>query len=71
MQTVTKGLTFLACGPNAGPAKVEKARAQGVYIVLDQHLQALLLTGELIDELPNDDTGQFIGGDVGQQLNGD
>lgn len=54
VQTVTKGLTFLACGPNAGPAKIEKARAQGVYIVSDQHLNALLQTGELLDELPDD-----------------
>ena len=53
VSTVTKSLTFLACGPNAGPAKIEKARAQGVYIVADQHLQALLLTGELLDELPD------------------
>ena len=69
--TVTKGLTFLACGPNAGPAKVEKSRAQGVYIVADQHLQALLLTGELLDELPTDDTGASIGGDVSHPVNGD
>jgi NAD-dependent DNA ligase len=52
VSTVTKGLTFLACGPNAGPAKIEKARTQGVYIVSDQHLQSLLQTGELLDELP-------------------
>ena len=69
--TVTKGLTFLACGPNAGPAKVEKSRAQGVYIVADQHLQALLLTGELLDELPTDDTGASSGGDVSHPVNAD
>lgn len=55
VKTVTKSLTFLACGPNAGPAKIEKARAQGVYIVADQHLQALLQTGELRDEPPDAD----------------
>lgn len=63
VQTVTKGLTFLACGPNAGPAKIEKARSQGVYIVADQHLQALLQTGELLDELPDDDVCQSIASD--------
>lgn len=55
VKTVTKSLTFLACGPTAGPAKIDKARAQGVYIVADQHLQALLQTGELLDELPDAD----------------
>ena len=29
VQTVTKGLVFLCCGPKADPAKVEKSRAQG------------------------------------------
>lgn len=62
--TVTKSLTFLACGPNAGPAKIEKARSQGVYIVADQHLQALLLTGELLDELPDDEMCQPLGSEA-------
>lgn len=50
VQTVTNGLSFLVCGGNAGPSKVEKARDQGVYIVAAEHLQALLETGELADE---------------------
>lgn len=51
MQTVTTGLAFLCIGPNAGPAKVEKARAQGVYIVTELQLHPLLETGELPDDL--------------------
>lgn len=50
VQTVTKGLAFLVCGSNAGPTKVDKAREQGVFIVAELHLQALLETGELPDE---------------------
>lgn len=50
VQTVTQGLSFLVCGATAGPAKVAKARAQGVYIVPALHLQQLLETGELPEE---------------------
>lgn len=52
VQTVTHGLAFLVCGATAGPTKIAKARAQGVYIVSVEHLPALLETGELLDELP-------------------
>jgi len=48
-QTVTKNLNYLCIGANAGPAKVEKARAQHVYILNEDQLHALLETGELID----------------------
>ena len=51
VQTVTNKLTFLCGGPNAGPAKVEKARSQGVYIVTESQLHPLLETGELLDEV--------------------
>lgn len=51
VQTVTKGLTFLCAGPNAGPSKVEKARAQGVYIVSESQLRELLETGVLPDDV--------------------
>lgn len=49
VKTVTQGLVFLCAGPNAGPAKVDKSRAQGVYIVREPELHALLATGELPD----------------------
>lgn len=48
-QSVTKTLSYLCIGPNAGPAKVEKARAQHVYILDESQLHILLETGELID----------------------
>lgn len=51
VSTVTKNLTFLACGGNAGPTKVDKARNQGVFIVPSSVLQALLFSGELPDEI--------------------
>lgn len=49
VKTVTQGIAFLCAGPNAGPAKVAKSRAQGVYIVKEPELHALLDTGELPD----------------------
>ena len=48
-KTVTKALCYLCIGPNAGPVKVEKSRAQHVYIVDEQQLRLLLETGELPD----------------------
>lgn len=48
--TVTKNLIFLACGGNAGPAKVEKARAQNVYIIAGSSLSGFLSDGVLVDE---------------------
>lgn len=47
---VTRDLTFLCTGPNAGPAKIELARAQGTYIVPASHFATFLETGELPDE---------------------
>lgn len=49
VQTVTTHLTFLCCGPNAGPAKVEKARAKNVYVFQEPDFKLLLQTGELPD----------------------
>lgn len=49
VQSVTQRLAFLCAGPNAGPAKVEKAREQNVYIVTEPELLRLLKTGELPD----------------------
>ncbi len=48
-KTVTKFLCYLCIGPNAGPTKVEKSRAQNVYIVDEAQLRLLLETGELPD----------------------
>lgn len=50
-KTVTKNLTYLCVGPNAGPTKVEAARNQHVFIVSQPQLLALLETGELPDEI--------------------
>lgn len=47
---VTRDLTFLCIGPNAGPAKIKRAREQGTYIVPATHFNALIETGELPDE---------------------
>lgn len=49
VKSVTKNLTFLCGGYNAGPLKLEKAREQGVYILDEQQLRWLLETGELPD----------------------
>lgn len=46
---VTQGLVFLCAGPNAGPAKMAKARCQGVYVLSESDLGPLLETGELPD----------------------
>lgn len=47
---VTKNLAFLCCGSNAGPRKVESARAKGCFILSDDALMGLFETGELVDE---------------------
>lgn len=52
VSTVTKNLAFLACGSNAGLIKVEKARAQNVYIIASSSLSGFLSDGVLADELP-------------------
>jgi BRCT domain type II-containing protein len=54
VKTVTQGLVFLCIGPTAGPTKVAKARAQGVYIVHEPELHGLLETGELPDYAVDD-----------------
>lgn len=60
VKSVTTGLVFLCCGPNAGPRKMEQAREQGVYIVGEPEFHQLLETGELPDhvvhELASDGT---------------
>jgi BRCT domain type II-containing protein len=54
VKTVTQGLVFLCTGPNAGPSKVARARAQHVYIVREPELHGLLQTGELPDYAVDD-----------------
>lgn len=49
VKSVTTGLAFLVCGATAGPAKIEKARMQGVYIVSEPEFHLLIETGELPD----------------------
>lgn len=49
VKSVTVGLVFLCTGPNAGPKKIERSRAQGVYIVRESELLEMLETGELPD----------------------
>lgn len=45
--TVTKKLTYLCAGTNAGPAKVAKAQAQGVPIIDRAEFEALIAHGEV------------------------
>ena len=47
---VTKKLSVLCCGPNAGPAKTEKARQQGVIILKEDEFRLLIETGEVSDD---------------------
>lgn len=56
VKSVTAGLVFLVIGKTAGPAKVEKSRAQGVYIVSESEFDSLIETGELPDHAVNPST---------------
>jgi len=49
VKTPTKQLDYLCCGPNAGPAKVEKARLAGAWLLNDHDLTVLVETGVLPD----------------------
>lgn len=44
--SVTRSLNFLCCGYNAGPKKIEKARAQNVITLNEEQFTELLETGE-------------------------
>lgn len=44
---VTKALAFLCCGPNAGPAKMDRARERDCLIIDEPGLKMMLDTGEL------------------------
>lgn len=45
--SVTKNLAFLCAGDNAGPAKLDKARDQGVHVLNREQFLHLLETGEI------------------------
>lgn len=47
MKTASKALAVLCIGGNAGPSKVEKARAAGAFIVDEKEFEHLLRTGEI------------------------
>jgi NAD-dependent DNA ligase len=48
--SVTKKLDFLCGGENAGPKKIEKAEAQGVQFITENHFICLIETGEVPTE---------------------
>ncbi|MDE1716267.1 hypothetical protein PWG14_27760 [Chromobacterium amazonense] len=50
VKTPTLKLSYLCCGPNAGPTKIEKARQAGAWLMDDIGLRNLILTGELQDK---------------------
>ncbi len=50
VKTVTKDLTFLCCGSNAGAKKVDHARSNRIWIISRNQLEHLVVTGELPDE---------------------
>ncbi len=46
-RSVTRSLNFLCCGYNAGPKKIEKARAKNVIALNEEQFTQLLDTGEV------------------------
>lgn len=46
-KTVSKELSFVCAGPNAGPTKLRKAQSQGVAVLDEADLVWLLETGEM------------------------
>lgn len=46
-KTVSKELSFVCAGPNAGPTKLRKAQGQGVAVLDEADLVWLLETGEM------------------------
>jgi NAD-dependent DNA ligase len=47
VKSVTKSLRYLVTGPNAGPAKLQKAKEQEVVIINVEQFHNMLQTGEL------------------------
>lgn len=52
-KSVTKNLDFLVCGDAPGPAKLEKAKGQGVTIMDEVGFRHLLETGEITKPSPS------------------
>jgi NAD-dependent DNA ligase len=50
VKSVTKKLSFLCIGENAGPSKIRKATEQNVIILDDKQFVKMLETGELPDK---------------------
>lgn len=48
MKTAGKSLAVLCIGSNAGPTKVDAARAGGAFIVTESELMHLVKTGEVL-----------------------
>lgn len=46
-KSVTKNLSFLCTGPNAGPKKIEKALAMGLVLMDEKAFNWLIETGEI------------------------
>ena len=49
VKSVTQSLAYLVTGPNAGPAKLKKAREQNVIIMEEGQFAKFLLDGETPD----------------------
>jgi len=47
VKSVTQSLRYLVTGPNAGPAKLQKAREQEVVLLKTDQFHTMLETGEL------------------------
>lgn len=47
--TVTRGLTYLVCGPNAGAAKIAQAEAEGAEILSAEEAEEMFNTDDLAD----------------------
>lgn len=50
VKSVTKKLSFLCIGENAGPSKMKKAKEQNIFIMNEQQFLQMLETGELPDK---------------------
>jgi len=48
-KSVTKDLEYLCCGPNAGPKKIEKAQAAGIWIMREEEFHDLVDDGVVPD----------------------
>lgn len=49
VKSVTTELRYLVAGPNAGPSKLQKAKAMSIAVMSAEQFHAMLETGELPD----------------------